>query len=128
MAAILDEVANGKIADPVNQQAVHLVESQFSWNSITDFQNNMRSVQNAYLGGYHSGTDGTGIDSFVASKNAALDERLRAEIQDTIDALAAIPVPFEQNLDAATQIEAAQAAMVKAMNTIQEDVKPLLTQ
>jgi uncharacterized iron-regulated protein len=128
MVGILDEVANGKIADPVTQQDVHLVESQFSWNSLVDFQNNMRSAQNAYLGGYHSGTDGVGIDAYVASKDAALDARVRAELQATIDALAAIPVPFEQNLDAATEIEAAQGAMRTVLTTLQEDVKPMLSQ
>lgn len=128
MVGILDEVANGKIADPVTQQDVHLVESQFSWNSIVDFQNNMRSAQNAYLGGYHSGTDGVGLDSYVASRDGTLDTRVQAELQATIDALAAIPVPFELNLDATTQIEAAQEAMRTALTTLQEDVKPLLSQ
>ncbi len=123
---ILDEVTNGKVADPVAQQDLQLVESQFSWNSIKDFTDNVRSARNAYIGGYHNGGDGVGLDSFVASKDAALDTRLKAELQAAIDALAAIPAPFEQNLDAATEITAAQAAMVTAMNTLIEDVRPLL--
>lgn len=52
MVAICDEVANGKIADPYNQQDVELEESQFSYNSLIDFQNNIRSLENAYKGGY----------------------------------------------------------------------------
>jgi uncharacterized iron-regulated protein len=88
----------------------------------------MRSVQNAYLGGYHSGTDGEGLDAFVASRDAVLDERVKTEIQATIDLLAAVPTPFEQNLDAAAQIEAAQNAMRTAMATLQEDVKPLFAE
>jgi len=127
MSGILDEVANGKVADPVSQQDVRLVESQFSYNSITDFSNNMRSVQNAYLGGYHAGNDGTGLNVFVAEKNAALDARLRSEIEAAITALAAIPVPFELNLDATAQITAAQDAMITVQNTLENDVKALLT-
>lgn len=125
--AILDEVANGKIADPVAQQDIQFVESQFSWNSIKDFQDNIRSARNAYIGGYHNGSDGQGLDVFVASKDAALDARLQGEFQAAIEALAAVPVPFEENLDAATEITAAQAAIVAAMNTLLEDVRPLLT-
>jgi len=127
MSGILDEVANGKVADPVTQQDVHLVESQFSWNSLTDFQNNIRGAQNAYLGGYHAGTDGTGLNAFVAEMDAALDTRLQGELDAAIAALAAIPAPFEQNLDASVQIEAAQQAMRTVQATLEADVKPLLT-
>lgn len=127
MAAILDEVANGKIADPVSQQDVRLVESQFSWNSITDFQNNIRSARNAYLGEY-LGSGSVGLTAFVASKDAALDARIKSELQDAIDKLAAIPAPFEQNLDAAAQIHAAQQAMTTVQATLVQDLKPLLTQ
>lgn len=127
MIGICDEVANGKIADPFTQNDPRLVESQFSWNSLTDFQNNLRSVQNAYKGGYHNGTDGKGLNEFVASKDAALDTRLQAEIQGAIDAIGQIPAPFRNNLDAETQITAAQAAIQKVGTTLQEDVLPLIT-
>jgi uncharacterized iron-regulated protein len=127
MSGILDEVANGKVADPVTQQDVRLVESQFSWNSITDFQNNIRSARNAYLGGYHLGSDGVGLNVFVAEQDASLDARLQDELDDAIAALAAIPAPFELNLDATAPIEAAQEAMRKVQATLEEDVKPLLT-
>lgn len=126
IVGILDEVANGKIADPVAQQDLQLVESQFSWNSITDFANNIRSAKNAYLGGYHNGADGRGMDVFVASKDAGLDARVQSELEAAIAALAAIPTPFEEHLDAAAEIAAAQAAIVTAMNTFIVDVKPLL--
>jgi len=126
MSAILDEVANGKIADPVTQQDVGLVESQFSWNSITDFTNNVKSAQNAYLGRYQTGGTAS-LHAFVEEKDAALDTRVQNELQAAIDALDAIPSPFEENLNATTQIEAAQQAMRKARATIENNVKPLLT-
>lgn len=127
MIGICDEVANGKIAGPYDEQDTRLVESQFSWNSLADFQNNMRSVQNAYNGGYHKGEDGKGLNEFVASKDAALDTRIQAEIQGAIDAIGAIPAPFRDNLDASTEIEAAQRAIQKVAVTLQEDVLPLIT-
>lgn len=126
MIAICDEVANGKIADPFDQQNVDLVESQFSWNSLTDFQNNIRSAQNAYSGGFHLGVDGVGIDEFVAAQDGALDARLKIEIQAAIDAIAAVPEPFRDNLDKTVAIEAAQQAAVKIVSTLELDIKPLL--
>ena len=56
---IADEVANAKIADPYTSKDVYEVESWFSWNSLTDFQNNIRSIQNSYIGGYDGGTSGS---------------------------------------------------------------------
>ncbi len=128
MIAICDEVANGKIADPYDEQDPSLVESQFSFNSLLDFQNNIRSVQNSYLGGYQiDGIDGTGLDEFVAGIDASLDLRLKAEISQAISQIASIPAPFRDNLSANTQIEAAQAAVVLVMNSLETDLKPLVS-
>jgi uncharacterized iron-regulated protein len=126
MIAICDEVANGKIADPFDQRDSELVESQFSWNSLTDFQNNIRSVANAYTGGYHLGEDGRGLDEYVSSRDVEVDAGLKAQIQTAIDAIADIPAPFRDNLDEAGAIEAAQAAVLAILTTLEEDVKPLL--
>jgi putative iron-regulated protein len=121
MIRICDEVANGKIADPYDEQDPSLVESQFSYNSLADFQDNLRSVGNLY-----AGHDGIGLDDFVAGRDAALDARLRTEIDTAIAAIAAIPAPFRNNLAAGTQIEAAQAAIDKVMSTLASDIKPLV--
>ncbi|MBK7859689.1 MAG: peptidase M75 [Archangiaceae bacterium] len=95
MIGICDEVANGKIADPYDAHDVTLVESQFAFNSIADFQDNVRSVQNAYTGSVAAaGTGGRGLSAHVAESNAELDGRVRAEIQAAIDAIGAIPPPF----------------------------------
>lgn len=127
MVGILDEVANGKIAAPYDEKDTRLVESQFSWNSLTDFQNNIRSVQNAYFGDYGSETEGKGLNEFVAEKDAALAARLEAEIQTAIDAIGQIPHPFRDNLAADAQITAAQEAILTVAVTLQQDVAPLFT-
>jgi uncharacterized iron-regulated protein len=126
MIAICDEVANGKIADPYDEQDPELVESQFSFNSLADFADNMRSVRNAYFGGYHLGADGPGLDELVRARSAELDAQLTAQIQAAIDAIGEIPAPFRNNLGASAQIEAAQAAVIAILNTIESGVKPLL--
>ena len=63
MIVIADEVANGKISDPFNEKDTTLVESQFSFNSISDFQDNIRGIQNVYMGKFAA--DGQGLDEFV---------------------------------------------------------------
>jgi predicted lipoprotein len=51
LIGIVDEVGNGKIGDPFNEKNTTLVESQFSWNSTTDFANNLVSVKNVWDAG-----------------------------------------------------------------------------
>lgn len=127
MIVIVDEVGNGKIADPYAQENPALVESWFSWNSLVDFGNNVRSTQNAYLGGYHKGVRGVGLTTFVADQNAALDTRIRSEIEAALDAVAAIPSPFRNNLDAQGEIQGAIDALNVLATTLQNDLKPLVT-
>lgn len=85
MSTIADEVANGKIADPFDTRNTELVESQFSFNSITDFSSNIRGVQIAYE---------RSLSIFVADQNTELDARVRAQLASAIAALSAIPEPF----------------------------------
>ena len=123
MVDICDEVANGKIADPYDEQDVTLVESQFSYNSIQDFTDNIRSVQNVYTGIYN-GAGSPGLTDYVSKTNAALDTRVKNEIQAAIDAIYAIvdgDEPFrEAVVDSAraSGIEAAQDAIRTVMDTM----------
>jgi uncharacterized iron-regulated protein len=123
---IADEVGNGKIGDPYLTKDVQSVESQFSWNSLTDFKDNITGIENAYLGRNPDGVDGTGLDDFVREINQALDTRVKLEIIAAYNAIDAIPEPFRNNLNA-SEIPAAIDACNTIMNTFQEDVKPLIT-
>ena len=98
MITIADEVANGKISDPFNEEDTKLVESQFSFNSIADFQNNIRGIQAVYTGNYNN--DGPGLDDFVSGSDADLDTRFKSEVQAAIDAIGAIPDPFRDSITA----------------------------
>ena len=125
MITIADEVANGKISDPYNESDTTLVESQFSFNSISDFQDNMRGIQNVYMGKFKS--DGQGLNEFVNSKDPALDSRFQAEIQAAIDAIGVIPDPFR---DSITTNRGAVQAAIDAVSTVQltleQDILPLV--
>ncbi len=123
MAAICDEVANGKIADPYDAHDPQLVESQFSFNSTLDFADNLRGVLNAYTGdAAAAGTMGRGLSDFVAAADPALDAQFRAEIAAAITALDAIPGKFRDAITTPASypsIEAAQAAIRKVQATIE---------
>ena len=112
MSGICDEVANGKIADPYDARDPNLVESQYSFNSLFDFQDNMRSVLNAYTGDMPDGRDRRATGSTTGSRSATrmLDERFQAEIDAAIAALEAIPPPFRDAITDPANDEAIEAA------------------
>ncbi len=130
MVGICDEVANGKIADPWDEHDPDLVESQFALNSIADFQDNLRSVENVYTGAVPSaGTAGRGLGSWVAERDAALDARVRSGLTAAITAIGAIPPPFSIAItdDAADdELEAAQGAIRALQVTLEGELQPLV--
>lgn len=130
MIGCLDEVANEKIGEPLETKDTLGFESRFSQSSLTDFENNLRSVQKAYLG--QASADSPSSDSlsaWVAEENPELDQQVQSEIQTAIDAVAAIPAPVETNVDnaeAITQMTAAQAAILELYATLEDQVLPLV--
>lgn len=125
MITIADEVANGKISDPYNESDSTLVESQFSFNSISDFQDNIRGIQNVYLGKYMN--DGQGLNEFVNTRNAELDSRFQSELQKAIDAIGAIPDPFRDSItNSRGNVQEAIDAVSKVQLTLEQDILPLV--
>ncbi len=125
MITIADEVANGKISDPYNESDTTLVESQFSFNSISDFQDNIRGIQNVYMGKFMN--DGQGLNDFVSGKDAALDSRFQQEVQAAIDAIGAIPDPFRDSITVNRgAVQAAIDAVSKVQQTLEQDILPLI--
>lgn len=83
MKGIAVEVGGGKLSAPLGGNIASadgsLVESQFSWNSLTDFQDNIHSMQHVYTGDYNSHT-GPGVDEIVKLRNPALDAKIVAQM------------------------------------------------
>ncbi|AGC44348.1 hypothetical protein MYSTI_03032 [Myxococcus stipitatus DSM 14675] len=127
---ILDEVANGKIAVPFDSGDPNEVESQFAYNSLSDFTNNIRSVENVYLGHLQGETKkGTSLQD-VVGVGSALDVKIRGQIAASVTALAAIPEPFRESINdaaSADEIQTAQTAIRTLLETFQGEVQPLLT-
>ena len=94
MAGICDEVANGKMEEPLIAQDSLLEESQFSHNSLEDFTNNIRGVRNAYMCTFTD--DGTGLNELVAKINISLDNSIRSQIDAAINSFSAINSNYGQ--------------------------------
>lgn len=129
MIGIVDEVGNGKISDPFSQQNTELVESQFSFNSLLDFENNIRGVENVYLGRYLQ-EDGPGLSDLVKRNNAELDTQIRSELKASIQAIQAIPFPFRDAISdeqGGAIIETAITTIGTLKTTLESQLLPNIT-
>lgn len=93
---ISNEVGTAKIANPFQSGDISYVESPYSYNSITDFQNNIRSVENIWYGnrdGKNSPAE-LSFHNFFKKNNSAVGAKVEAAIQDAIDKIGAMPFPF----------------------------------
>lgn len=138
MIGIVDEVANGKIAEPfgsdINSTDTSLVESQYSWNSLADFTNNIQGVKNVYLGTTNSpAVTDVGIINFVQAADSVLATRIDSEITTAITAIKAIAgdneLPFRQAINdvaARVRIQAAIDALGILQTSLESDVLILL--
>jgi len=115
---ISDEVGTAKIGEPYNEwrsgneeDAVLQVESWYSWNSLTDYVDNIISIENSYMGGRQGNRDSaTSLSELVKKVNPDLDTEVKNQIAATISAIEDIPAPFRNHLNAKTEIEAAMEA------------------
>lgn len=129
MIGIIDEVANGKIADPFSQTNTELVESQFSFNSLLDFENNIRGAENVYLGRYLQ-KDGAGLNDLVKRNDSALDTQIRQNFDEAISAIKAIPFPFRNaisNENGRALIVTAQEKISALQTTLESKLLPKIT-
>ncbi len=71
--------------------------SCFSDNTHRDIYNNALGIRNVYVGQYGS-IDGPGIDALVAARDAALDAKMKTQLDASLAAVQAIPMPFDQSI------------------------------
>ena len=133
MIGIVDEVGNGKIAEPFGSSIENIdtskVESQYSWNSLADFTDNIRGVQNIYRGEFLAEADKAGIIDFVNAADSTVATRIDTEIVDAIAAIEAIAgdsdMPFRQAIndaDGRVRIQAAIDALSTLQTSLENDV------
>jgi hypothetical protein len=111
-------VGNTKIGRPHSGSSLddrNYIESPYSLNSIEDFQDNIRSIQNSYLG---SVSGDASISDYIKSVNPALDTELREAITKSINAIGAIPEPFAQTASGAEAANAVTVVGTDLVNTL----------
>lgn len=122
---IVDEVGNSKIGKPYTGEDVNYIESPHSWNSITDFYDNIVSVRNAYFGGLGATSAKAGsVSAYIAGVDRAADEALVAAIENCLKTIDAMPRPFVQNYRDAKVKEAIDAC--EALNVALEAARQVL--
>ncbi|MDR0801559.1 imelysin family protein [Fluviicola sp.] len=127
IAGICDEVANGKISEPFTQHNPSLEESPYSQNSIKDFTDNIRSVENIYMGKYTS--DGQGLENLVRAHNLSLDNTIKTKISNAITKIQAITDPFGTAITSqATLVQNAINAINDLKSTLEGDLLLLVQQ
>ena len=137
LIGIVDEVGNGKIADPfgadVDSADTTKVESQYSWNSLTDFADNIVGVKNVWEGEFAGAADKQGLVDLVKAGDSALASRISNEIDTAIADIKAISgdddMPFRQAIldeTARTRIQTAVDSLAKLQASLESDVIPLL--
>ena len=92
---ITDEVGTSKIGKCHNGEDINYVESRYSQKSITDFYDNITSVQNAYMGGIEGERDeALSIHNYLKDNNTELDTKVVNAIDNALAKIQAMKAPF----------------------------------
>lgn len=119
---IADEVGTSKIGKPHTGEDVSYIESPYSHMSITDFADNMISIQNAYMGGIEGSRDESkSLHAYIKSVNPDLDTKTTAAIDNSIAKIRAMKAPFVENYTDASCQDAIDAC--KALDDVLSEVK-----
>ncbi|WP_394837582.1 iron-regulated protein [Pendulispora rubella] len=95
--------------------------SCFSDTTLQDLTANAKGIENVYLGRYGN-IDGAGLDDLVKAKDAALDAKVKQQLAASLDAIAAIPAPFDQ----AITNDAARPKVKAAIDSLGELTKSIV--
>lgn len=131
LTIIADEVANGKIEEPLNGNnggpKPQAEESRFSNNSKLDFANNIRSIEHIYLGRFN-GVQGSGLSTIVNVENPSLDGEIKIAIAEAVAAIEAIPGTFTQAIvNNRAEVEFAQAKVFVLLTKLESQLEPLIS-
>lgn len=131
---IANEVGVSKIGDPIEKyeagnttEALYAVESWYSWHSIDDYANNIRSIRNVYYGSRDGSVAANSLYNAVKAVNSDKAEAVNSQILATIAAIEAIPAPFRNNINS-SEAKAAQSACAElkdALNGLNSELEKI---
>ncbi len=129
-AGISDEVGNVKINNPFSGADINYIESPYSYNSLTDFWNNIQSIKNTWLGGRpESRNTAKSFSAYFKKYSPEIDTEVQAALDDAQAKIKAIPAPFVLNYtspkcqDAIDACQRVTTALNKANDFIQKTDK-----
>ncbi len=92
---IANEVGTAKIANPFSAGDISYVESPYSYNSITDFQDNIRSIRNIWFGSTNGSAASTSFSSFFTNVGeTATNTAVVDAFNNAITRIGNMPAPF----------------------------------
>ena len=89
---IANEVGTVKIANPFAAGDISYVESPYSYNSIVDFQDNIRSIRNVWYGSTTGSIAENSFARFFQAVNTPVG--VETAFNDAITKIGAMPAPF----------------------------------
>ena len=93
--AICNEVGTAKVANPFSAGDIAYVESPYSYNSITDFQDNIRSIRNVWFGSTNGNAAAGSFNAFFASVGQdSTNTAVTGAFNNAINAIGQMPAPF----------------------------------
>lgn len=123
---ICEEVGEEKIGQPFVSKDPSLEESPFSKASLSDFENNMKGVQNVFLGQYGIST-GRGLSHYLSGNNLALKLKLEQNINAVLGSFNTITMPFgEAILLQASQVSNLQAKIASLKTVLEDELLPFV--
>ena len=123
---IADEVGSSKIYAAWHGEDVTYIESPYSYMSITDFHNNIISIQNAYMGGVEGQRDESkSLHNYVKNLNAGLDTKVTSAISNALAKIDAMPAPFALHYSEPANGEAVEActALSEALDEVIDAIR-----
>jgi putative iron-regulated protein len=102
------ELGSQRIGAAYKSKERHDQHDCFSSETLTDYTRDAIGIQNMYLGIYGD-KDGPGLNDLVHAVDPAEDAKLQALLQASVDAIKAIPAPFEASIAGADSSPGRQA-------------------
>jgi len=99
-AGIGQEVGDTKIANPAgysDEPDPDYIESPYSWNSLTDFNNNIQSIDNVWNGGIEGKRSSHSLAAFFKEHNATVASRVESAISNAHTAIQSIGTAADGN-------------------------------
>lgn len=105
-------------------EALYAVESWYSWHSIDDYTNNIRSIANAYYGKLDGSATNMAENSMAkALEGTTIDKTIRQQITAAENAIQGITQPFRNHIGSVETQKAMEAcaALQASLSEVKND-------